>query len=63
MNDEQLVFTPEQIAQKIAQGRTTVYALMKSGALPSVRIGRSRRVTKAALEDYVARLESNEAAS
>jgi excisionase family DNA binding protein len=54
--DEQLLFTPEQAATKLATGRTTVYALMASGELRSVKIGRSRRVPVAALEEYVGRL-------
>jgi excisionase family DNA binding protein len=54
--DDQLLYTPEGAAAKIAQGRTTVYALMKSGELRSVKIGRSRRIPAAALEEYVGRL-------
>jgi len=53
--DDQLLYTPEGAAQKLAQGRTTIYELMRSGELRSVKIGRSRRIP-AALEEYVGRL-------
>ena len=54
--DAPLLYTPEGAAAKIATGRTTIYALMASGELRSVKIGRSRRVPAAALEEYVTRL-------
>ena len=51
-----LLFTPEHAADRLDVGRTTIYALMASGELRSVKIGRSRRVPAAALEEYVTRL-------
>ncbi len=63
--NSRLLFTPEHAADKLDVGRTTVYALMASGELRSVKIGRSRRVPAAALEEYVGRLvggRSNDAA-
>ncbi len=45
---------PEQAAQLLGVSRTTVYELLRSGELRSLRIGRSRRVTPRALEDFVA---------
>jgi excisionase family DNA binding protein len=54
--DAPLLYTPEGAATKLATGRTTIYALMASGELESVKIGRSRRITAAALEAYVGRL-------
>ena len=54
--DQQLLFTPEQAAERLASGRSTVYALLASGELKSVKIGRSRRIPQTALEDFVARL-------
>jgi excisionase family DNA binding protein len=55
--DEKLLFSPEHAADKLEIGRTRMYALLKSGELRSVKIGRSRRVTAGALQDYVNRLE------
>ena len=53
---EQLLYTPEQAADVLAVGRTTVYGLMTDGALRSVKIGRARRITAQALHRYVAEL-------
>lgn len=52
-NSCQLLLTPEQVAEALAIGRTRVYELMASGALPSIRLGRSRRVARHALSRYV----------
>ncbi len=56
-----LLVTPEEAATVLRVGRTTVYALMKSGRLRRVHIGRSCRLTRAELERYVNRLESPQA--
>jgi excisionase family DNA binding protein len=53
---ERLLYTPEQAADVLAVGRTTIYDLMSKGALPSVRIGRCRRIPAGALEGFVAEL-------
>ena len=44
------------VSGKGGVGRTTVYQLMASGELKSIKIGRSRRIPAAALEEYVGRL-------
>jgi excisionase family DNA binding protein len=54
--DSRLLFTPEHAAERLDVGRTTAYALIASGELRSVKIGRSRRVPADALEEYVGRL-------
>jgi excisionase family DNA binding protein len=54
--DNPLLYTPEGAAARIATGRTTVYALMASGELRSIKIGRSRRIPAVALEEYVEKL-------
>ncbi|MCA1605419.1 MAG: helix-turn-helix domain-containing protein [Acidobacteria bacterium] len=46
----------EAAATQLSIGRTTMYALLKTGAIESVRVGRLRRVPASALTDYVARL-------
>lgn len=52
-----LLLTPEEAADVLRVGRTTVYALMKTGQLRPVHIGRSCRLSRAELERYVRRLE------
>nr|WP_223843268.1 helix-turn-helix domain-containing protein [Amycolatopsis methanolica] len=53
-----LLLTVEQAAERLALGRTGVYALVKSGELASVTIGRIRRIPADALDDFVRGLES-----
>ncbi len=51
-----LLVTPEDAAAMLSLGRTTVYQLMGTGELHSVRIGRARRIPTAALEAFIGRL-------
>jgi excisionase family DNA binding protein len=39
-------------------GRSTVYELLAEGTLPSVKIGRARRITRTAIDDFVASLKA-----
>ncbi len=55
---ERLLLTPEQAAEVLSVGRTTVYALMKEGKRRPVHIGRSTRLSRAELERYVSRLDA-----
>ncbi|MGW1799149.1 excisionase family DNA-binding protein [Streptomyces sp. NPDC001984] len=49
-----------EVAQQLGVGLTTAKALIKSGELRSVRIGRSRRVPADALHEYVQRLDAEQ---
>lgn len=51
-----VLFTVEEAAQQLGIGRTTAYALVRSGELKSVQIGRLRRIPKEAIDDYAAHL-------
>ena len=53
---EALLLTIEAAAARLAIGRTRVYELVASGRLPSVKLGRSRRVRVLDLEEFVAGL-------
>lgn len=53
-----LLLTPEEAAQVLRLGRTTIYALMKAGDLHPVHIGRSCRLSRAELVRYVNRLDA-----
>lgn len=55
---EQLLFRPDEAAQRLGIGRTKVYELMASGELRSVKIGAARRVSATALADFVAALDA-----
>ncbi|WP_030438167.1 helix-turn-helix domain-containing protein [Actinoplanes subtropicus] len=51
-----LVLTIEQAAQRLGIGRTLMYALVSSGEIESVTIGRLRRIPADCLAEYVSRL-------
>ncbi|WP_244317027.1 excisionase family DNA-binding protein [Micromonospora terminaliae] len=51
-----LMLTVEEAAQQLRIGRTQMFALIKSQQVSSVKIGRSRRVPRAALDTYVEQL-------
>jgi len=48
-----LALSPEQAAAALGVGRTTVYQLIASGRLRSLRVGRRRIVPMAALEAFL----------
>ena len=45
------------VAAKLSVGRSTVFALWKSGELASVRIGKLRMSTDRQIADFISRLE------
>lgn len=51
-----LLLTVESAAAKIGVHRTTMYHLVSSGQIESVRVGRLRRIPVACLFEYVAKL-------
>ena len=53
-----LMLTVLQAAEVLNLGRSTVYGLIDSGELESIRIGRLRRIPMEAITDYVARKRS-----
>jgi excisionase family DNA binding protein len=60
--DEVVLVTPEEAARRLSLGRTTVYGLIASGALSTIRVGRSRRVPVAALQRFVEQLSDRQGA-
>lgn len=53
---ESLLLTVEDAARRLAVGRTTVFGLVSTGRLRSVKIGKCRRVPEAALDEFIASL-------
>ncbi len=51
--DTPLLLTIEQSAKLVGIGRTTAYALVKSGEWNTIKIGRLTRLTRKILEDWV----------
>lgn len=52
---EPLAFRPETAAETIGVGRTTMYELLRTGEIESIKIGRSRVIPADALRDYLTR--------
>ena len=53
---ERLLLSPEQVAESLGVCRSRVYDLMRTRVLPSVKIGRARRVPVSALRADVDQL-------
>lgn len=56
VHTDRVVLTVEEAAERLGVGRTLVYALVKSGEIESISIGRLRRIPCDALDDFVTRL-------
>ncbi|OUM45020.1 DNA binding domain, excisionase family [Arthrobacter agilis] len=48
------VVTVAEVAEQMRVSKMTVYRLVNSGELPSIRFGRSFRVPQSALNEYLA---------
>lgn len=55
-----VMLTAEQAAAALGIGRTTVYALIKSGELRSLLIGRLRRIPADEIQAYTDRLTTEQ---
>lgn len=51
---EPLLLTPKEAAKALGLSQSYVYELLASETLPSITIGRTRRIPRRALEDFVA---------
>jgi excisionase family DNA binding protein len=52
VSPEQTLLTVEEAAQRLRIGRTQMFALIKSGEILSVQIGRLRRIPLTSIEHY-----------
>ena len=55
-----VLLTLEEAAERLHIGKTKTYALVKSGEIESVLIGRLRRIHIDAIDSYAARLASQQ---
>jgi excisionase family DNA binding protein len=53
---DKLMLTPEEAAEALGVGRSTLYDLLRLQEIPSVKIGRSRRIPVSALREFADRL-------
>jgi excisionase family DNA binding protein len=56
---EQLLLRPDEVALRLGIGRSKVYALINSQAIPSLRIGGSIRVAVDSLKSWIKEHEQN----
>ena len=55
------LLSAEELARELGVGRTTAYSLLWSGTIPSMKVGRLRKVRREDLEAYIeARMERGE---
>lgn len=59
MTHAELLLTVAEAAARLGIGRTLMYELIGTGAIPSVRVGRLRRIRAADLEAYAASLAAS----
>ncbi len=54
------LLSPQEAARRLSLGKTRLYELLGSGAIPSVRVGKLRRIPTRALRAYVDSLVSEQ---
>ena len=52
-NSEEALLTPEELAGYLRCGRTYAYQLLAIGAIPSLKLGRLRRIRRRDAELYI----------
>lgn len=58
LDDLPLVLNVEQLMRTLGIGRNAAYELVRSGQIPSIRIGHQYRVHKEALAEFLSRAGS-----
>ena len=53
-----LLLTIDEAAQRLGIGRSHAYVYVLRGDIPSVKLGRSRRIPLDALQEFIERLRS-----
>ena len=53
MPDIPVLFTPAQVRSILQLGRSKTYALIADGTIPSISIGRSRRIPANLLQEFI----------
>jgi excisionase family DNA binding protein len=56
-DNQSLAYDPDGAAQAANTSRTRIYQAISTGELKSFKDGRRRRITRKALEDWIAKLE------
>jgi excisionase family DNA binding protein len=63
-HETEYLMSPAEVRQLLGLGRTYTYQLLATGAIPSVRIGRLRKVRRSDVQQFIeARLEHDKGGS
>jgi excisionase family DNA binding protein len=54
-NEARKLMSPEEVAEYLGCGRTFAFELLKTGEIPSLKLGRLRRVRRVDVDDYIER--------
>lgn len=57
---EKILMRPTEVAQMLSIGKSTIYELLATGEIPSIRIGRSIRIPVKWLNEWVEKREDTE---
>ncbi|WP_145941736.1 helix-turn-helix domain-containing protein [Corynebacterium glyciniphilum] len=57
---EKKLYSIEEAMEATSLGRTTLFALVRDGKIRSVKIGRRRMISAAALDEFIAGLEGGQ---
>lgn len=57
-----LLYSVEEAALLLGIGRTYMFELVATGQVDSLKVGKRRKVTRAALDEFIERLAAREAA-
>ena len=52
---DKLLLTVPEVAARLGLGRSLIYQLLMRGEIPSIKVGRARRVPSQGLEKFIAR--------
>lgn len=61
MGSELQLFTIAEAADRLRLGKTTLYALLQSGELRSITIGKARRIPASAIAQFLSEREAEAA--
>ena len=54
---DKLLLNPEECGELLGVGRTYIYSVIRDGSLASIKLGKRRLITPAALEAFIKRHE------
>jgi excisionase family DNA binding protein len=53
--EQKLLLSPDETCEALGVKRSTLFKMLEAGEIPSIKIGRLRRIPRAGLDDWVQR--------